>query len=325
MPPDSTPHATPEAAQPPENGGHAPDARRLGLALAALGVVYGDIGTSPLYAVKECFHGPHAIALTTVNIMGVLSLILWSLIIVVSVKYVVFMLRADNKGEGGVFALLSLLKAKSESTSPAGKAIFVFMAIFGAALLYGDGIITPAISVLSAMEGLGVATDAAQPFIVPGTCLVLISLFMVQKHGTERIGKVFGPVMVLWFATLATLGIMSIAQTPEVLAALNPWHAVRFFLENRLHGMIVLGSVILCITGGEALYADMGHFGRSPIRLSWCAMVMPALMLNYFGQGALLLSRPELAFNPFYGLVPSALLYPMVILATMARSSPPRP
>lgn len=332
MSPDSTPMPTqppaeiPTATQPPENAGHAPEsgdghapnARTLGLALAALGVVYGDIGTSPLYAVKECFHGPHAIALTTVNIMGVLSLILWSLIIVVSVKYVIFMLRADNKGEGGVFALLSLLNAKSENTSRAGKAVFVVMAIFGAALLYGDGIITPAISVLSAMEGLGVATDAAQPFIVPATCVVLISLFMVQKHGTERIGKVFGPVMVLWFATLAALGIMSIVQTPEVLAALNPWHAVRFFLENHLHGMIVLGSVILCITGGEALYADMGHFGRSPIRLSWCAMVLPALMLNYFGQGALLLSRPELAFNPFYGLVPGALLYPMVALSTMA-------
>ncbi len=305
-----------------ENAPGAHDAhgtgRTMGLALAALGVVYGDIGTSPLYAVKECFHGPHAIALSTVNIMGVLSLILWSLIIVVSVKYVVFMLRADNKGEGGVFALLSLLNAKNDTTSRRGKAVFVFMAIFGAALLYGDGIITPAISVLSAMEGLGVATHALDPFIVPGTCLVLISLFMVQKHGTDRIGKVFGPIMILWFLTLAGLGVASIARQPEVLAALNPWFAVRFFAENHLHGMIVLGSVILCITGGEALYADMGHFGRRPIRLSWCCMVMPALMLNYFGQGALLLAQPDLAFNPFYGLVPESLLYPMVALSTMA-------
>ncbi|MGE4264816.1 MAG: potassium transporter Kup [Desulfovibrio sp.] len=301
--------------------GHAPDhtqARTLGLALAALGVVYGDIGTSPLYAVKECFHGPHAMPLTSVNIMGVLSLILWSLIIVVSVKYVIFMLRADNKGEGGVFALLSLLNSRSETTSKRTKAIFVFMAIFGAALLYGDGIITPAISVLSAMEGLGVATNALEPFIVPGTCVVLISLFMVQKHGTDSIGKVFGPVMVVWFLTLAALGLAAVIRQPAILAALNPYYAVLFFATNQLHGMIVLGSVILCITGGEALYADMGHFGRKPIRLSWCAMVLPALMLNYFGQGALLLSNPDMAFNPFYALVPEPLLYPMVALATMA-------
>ncbi|SNS20253.1 KUP system potassium uptake protein [Humidesulfovibrio mexicanus] len=331
MPSDSTPQ---QPGQPETQAhGHVPDqtaaqapaptdghgsGRRLGLALAALGVVYGDIGTSPLYAVKECFHGPHAVPLSAVNIMGVLSLILWSLIIVVSVKYVVFMLRADNKGEGGVFALLSLLSAKNDTTSRAGKAVFVFMAMFGAALLYGDGIITPAISVLSAMEGLGVATDAAQPFIVPGTCLVLVSLFMVQKHGTARIGRIFGPVMILWFAALAALGLAEVVREPAVLAALNPWYAARFFMENHLHGMVVLGSVILCITGGEALYADMGHFGRGPIRLSWCAMVMPALMLNYFGQGALLLSRPETAFNPFYALVPETLLYPMVALATAA-------
>jgi len=347
MPSDSTPGADPTAPEaykgdadasvspqsPPapgggngggNGGGHGPHApgqapgRTLGLALAALGVVYGDIGTSPLYAVKECFHGPHAVPLTSVNIMGVLSLILWSLIIVVSVKYVIFMLRADNKGEGGVFALLSLLNSRSETTSKGSKAIFVFMAIFGAALLYGDGIITPAISVLSAMEGLGVATDAAQPFIVPGTCVVLISLFMVQKHGTARIGTIFGPVMVVWFVTLAVLGLAAVIRQPAILAALNPYYAVLFFATNHLHGMIVLGSVILCITGGEALYADMGHFGRKPIRLSWCAMVLPALMLNYFGQGALLLANPDLAFNPFYGLVPGALLYPMVALATLA-------
>jgi KUP system potassium uptake protein len=299
------------------HNGHAPG-RTLGLALAALGVVYGDIGTSPLYAVKECFHGPHAVALSPVNIMGVLSLIAWSLFVVVSLKYVMFVMRADNKGEGGIFALLALVKPLITGTGKKNHSLLISSAIFGAALLYGDGIITPAISVLSAMEGLGVATDAAQPFIVPGTCAVLVSLFMVQKHGTERIGKVFGPVMVVWFFTLAGLGLAAIAQRPEVLAALNPVHAARFFTENHLHGMVVLGSVVLCITGGEALYADMGHFGHRPIRLSWYVMVLPALLLNYFGQGALLLSRPDLAFNPFYGLVPNVLLYPMVILSTMA-------
>ena len=250
--------------------------------------------------------------------MGVLSLIAWSLIMVVSFKYVLFVMRADNKGEGGIFALLALIKPHMAGSGKRGHALLIGSAIFGAALLYGDGIITPAISVLSALEGLGVATDAAQPFIVPGTCLVLISLFMVQKHGTERIGKVFGPVMVTWFMVIAALGAGAIIQTPEVLAALNPWHAARFFMENHLHGLVVLGSVVLCITGGEALYADMGHFGLRPIRLSWYAMVLPALLINYFGQGALLLTRPDAAPNPFYALVPGALLYPMVALATMA-------
>ncbi|MBU1039613.1 MAG: potassium transporter Kup [Proteobacteria bacterium] len=290
----------------------------MALALAALGVVYGDIGTSPLYAVKECFHGPHAIPLLPVNIMGVLSLIVWSLTIVVSVKYVMFVLRADNKGEGGVFALLALLHTAVEGKSKARYAVVIFLGIFGAALLYGDGIITPAISVLSAMEGLSVATDALTPFIIPGTCLVLITLFMMQRHGTEKIGKVFGPIMILWFSTLAILGLVAIADNPVILAAVNPYYAVRFFMENHLHGMVVLGSVVLCITGGEALYADMGHFGRVPIRLSWYCMVLPSLLLNYFGQGALLLTDPTKSFNPFYGLVPGFLLYPMVALSTMA-------
>ncbi|MDQ7834194.1 MAG: potassium transporter Kup [Humidesulfovibrio sp.] len=290
----------------------------MALALAALGVVYGDIGTSPLYAVKECFHGPHAIPLLPINIMGVLSLIVWSLTIVVSIKYVMFVLRADNKGEGGVFALLALLHKAVEGKSKAKYALVVFLGIFGAALLYGDGIITPAISVLSAMEGLSVATDAATPIIIPGTCLVLITLFMMQKHGTEKIGKVFGPIMIVWFSTLAVLGLVAIAKQPGILAAVNPYYAVLFFMENHLHGMVVLGSVVLCITGGEALYADMGHFGRVPIRLSWYCMVLPALLLNYFGQGALLLAEPDKSFNPFYGLVPGFLLYPMVALATMA-------
>jgi KUP system potassium uptake protein len=317
--PDSHTHAA--QPHPEDNGeGHGQHAsgRNLGLALAALGVVYGDIGTSPLYAVKECFHGPHAVALLPVNILGVLSLIIWSLLIVVSLKYVMFVMRADNKGEGGIFALLALVKSSVEGTGKKRHALLISSALFGAALLYGDGIITPAISVLSAMEGMNVATDAAEPFILPGTCVILMLLFMMQKYGTERIGKVFGPLMIIWFAVIAALGLVSISQRPEVLAAVNPLFAVRFFAENHLHGLVVLGSVVLCITGGEALYADMGHFGRRPIRLSWYAVVMPALMLNYFGQGALLLAKPDMAFNPFFALVPQALLYPMVALATLA-------
>ena len=315
--PVGTSRQEPGETQPGGHDSHS-QARTMALALAALGVVYGDIGTSPLYAVKECFHGPHAIAVLPVNIMGVLSLIVWSLTIVVSLKYVMFVLRADNKGEGGVFALLALLHKTVEGKSAAKYNLVIFLSIFGAALLYGDGIITPAISVLSAMEGLSVATDAATPFILPGTCLVLVTLFMMQKHGTEKIGKVFGPVMVVWFSTLAVLGLLAIIRHPGILAAVNPYYAVRFFAENHFHGMVVLGSVVLCITGGEALYADMGHFGPRPIRLSWYSMVLPALLLNYFGQGALLLADPEKAFNPFYGLVPEFLLYPMVGLATMA-------
>ncbi|HWR04820.1 MAG TPA: KUP/HAK/KT family potassium transporter [Humidesulfovibrio sp.] len=301
-----------------EGRAHHASGRTMGLALAALGVVYGDIGTSPLYTVKECFHGPHAVALLPVNIMGVLSLILWSLFIVVSLKYVMFVMRADNKGEGGIFALLALVKSSVEGTGKKRHTLLISSAMFGAALLYGDGIITPAISVLSAMEGMNVATDAAEPFILPGTCIILMLLFMMQKHGTERIGKVFGPLMILWFAVIAALGVASITQRPEILAAVNPVHAVRFFVENHLHGMVVLGSVVLCITGGEALYADMGHFGRQPIRMSWYTVVLPSLMLNYFGQGALLLAKPDMAFNPFFGLVPQVLLYPMVALATIA-------
>jgi len=303
-----------------QNGGHGPhgSGRNLGLALAALGVVYGDIGTSPLYAVKECFHGPHAVALLPVNIMGVLSLIVWSLTIVVSLKYVMFVMRADNKGEGGIFALLALIKSSVEGTGKKRHGLLISAALFGAALLYGDGIITPAISVLSAMEGMNVATNAAEPFILPGTCIILVLLFWVQKHGTEHIGKVFGPLMILWFAVIAALGVASIAARPEILAAVNPVYAYRFFAANSFHGLVVLGSVVLCITGGEALYADMGHFGPRPIRLSWYVMVLPALLLNYFGQGALLLAKPDMAFNPFFALVPELLLYPMVALATMA-------
>ncbi|MGD9608613.1 MAG: potassium transporter Kup [Desulfovibrionaceae bacterium] len=289
--------------------------RTMALSLGALGVVYGDIGTSPLYAIKECFHGMHAIAVTPANVLGVLSLIFWSLTMVITVKYVLFITRADNRGEGGIFALLELLP---KDLSPNHRKILAFLALFGAALLYGDGVITPAISVLSAVEGLNVATDAAEPLVVPITCLILFGLFMVQRRGTAGIGRVFGPVMLLWFTVLAVFGIRAIVSAPEVLAAINPVHAVTFFMRNHLHGMVVLGAVVLCITGGEALYADMGHFGRRPIQYSWCAIVFPCLLLNYFGQGAGLLRDPTIAPNPFYSLVPSSLIYPMAALSTMA-------
>jgi KUP system potassium uptake protein len=290
----------------------------LSLALGALGVVYGDIGTSPLYTIKECFHGIHAVVPNEGNILGVLSLIAWSLTIVVSIKYIIFMMRADNRGEGGIFALLALVPSAAKLKSPHARGVVVFAALLGASLLYGDGFITPAISVLSAVEGLEVATSAAQSFIVPLTCTILFLLFLVQRQGTAGIGNVFGPIMIVWFAALSALGLMHILQNPHILVALNPVYAFKFFAEHHVHGLVVLGSVVLCITGGEALYADMGHFGRNPIRLSWFTLVFPALILNYFGQGALLLDRPDLAVNPFYGLVPRPLLYPMVGLSTIA-------
>ncbi len=293
--------------------------RTLALALAALGVVYGDIGTSPLYAVKECFHGLHAIALTQANILGVMSLIFWSLTMVVTIKYVLFILRADNEGEGGIYALAALFLGRGAGeVSERRVKRLVVLAIFGAALLYGDGLITPVISVLSAVEGLNVATTAAEPYILPLTCGILFALFMIQRQGTERIGRVFGLVMILWFASLAALGLMQLFRRPEILAALDPRHAATFFAANRLHGLVVLGAVVLVITGGEALYADLGHFGRRPIQLSWLTMVFPALLLNYFGQCALLLENPQAASNPFYQLAPRSLLYPLVALATAA-------
>ncbi len=296
---------------------HGSNGLKLGLVLGALGVVYGDIGTSPLYAIKECFHGHHAIETSASNIMGVLSLVVWSLTIVVSIKYIIFIMRADNRGEGGIFALLALVPGE-DRLSPGMRNFMILAALAGAALLYGDGFITPAISVLSAIEGLEVATDAARDLVVPMTCVVLLVLFLFQRHGTTGIGKVFGPVMLIWFTAIALLGIGEIARNPGILWAVNPIHAYRFFAQNHLHGLVVLGSVVLVITGGEALYADMGHFGKRPIRLSWFGMVFPSLLLNYFGQGALLLSNPDFAPNPFYGLVPRPLLYPMVGLSTVA-------
>ena len=297
----------------------SPVTRRWSLALGALGVVFGDIGTSPLYAIKECFHGLHAIEVTEGNVLGVLSLVFWSLSVVISLKYLGFIMKADNRGEGGIFALLALVPGHDRA-GPRGRSgtAVVFAALFGAALLYGDGIITPAISVLSAVEGISVATPAAERLVLPLTVAILIGLFASQRHGTGRLGKVFGPVMLLWFAALATLGLRGILENPHVLAAVDPRHAVSFFAENHLHGLVVLGSVVLVITGGAALYADMGHFGRGPIRTAWYGMAFPALLLNYFGQGALVLARPELAVNPFYGLTPRPLLLPMVALATMA-------
>jgi KUP system potassium uptake protein len=288
------------------------------LALGALGVVYGDIGTSPLYAVRECFSGPHAVAVNPANLLGVASLIFWSLIIVVSTKYVGFILRADNRGEGGMFALLGLILGSNVPLAPRRRSAVVIAAIFGASLLYGEGIITPSISVLSAIEGLEVATGAAEPFIVPLTCVVIVALFALQKKGTSGIGRIFGPVMSVWFLTIAATGLGAILRSPLILTALGPWHAWEFFSINRMHGFVVLGSVVLCITGCEALYADLGHFGARAIRITWLWLACPALLLNYFGQCALLLDRPDASFHPFYALVPSPVLYPMVALSTIA-------
>ena len=284
-----------------------------GLALGALGVVYGDIGTSPLYALRECFLGSHSVEPTRLNVLGVMSLIFWSLIIVISIKYLVFVMRADNRGEGGILALMALIRTDGRRGW-----ILVALGLFGAALLYGDGMITPAISVLSAVEGLEVATNFFNPYIIPITIAILVGLFVIQSRGTEGIGKLFGPVMMIWFATLAILGLRWIIREPAVLAAVNPAYAVRFFAHNGLQGFLVLGSVFLVVTGGEALYADMGHFGRRPIRIAWFALVLPSLMLNYFGQSALLLSAPKDVEHPFYSMAPSWALYPLVVLATAA-------
>jgi KUP system potassium uptake protein len=291
--------------------------RLLTLSLAALGVVYGDIGTSPLYAMRECFYGPHGIEPTRGNVVGVLSLIFWALILVISIKYLVFVMRADNRGEGGILSLTSLATRLQEPAR--GKHwILVAMGLFGAALLYGDGMITPAISVLSAVEGLEIATPLFVPYVTVITVVILIGLFLIQRFGTGGVGKLFGPVTLIWFLTIAALGVAQIATTPAVLAAVNPYYAIDFFLRNGWQGYFILGAVVLVITGGESLYVDLGHFGARPIRLVWFSVVLPALLLNYFGQGALLISNPGAAENPFYLLVPKGLLYPMVVLATCA-------
>ena len=314
---------------------HGSDAAKL--ALGALGVVYGDIGTSPLYALKECVTLPHGVEPLAENIFGLLSLFFWAITLVVSVKYILYVMRADNNGEGGVLALMALAarvgQPKTEEIEGTKskkhkrhnwhevkrtKAVLIMLGLFGSALLYGDGVITPAISVLSAVEGLEVATHAFTPVVAPLTCVILVALFWVQKRGTGGIGAVFGPVTLCWFIAIGAMGLPWVIRHPEILSAVNPIHAVRFFANHGKHGFLVLGSVVLCITGGEALYADMGHFGVRSIRLAWYVCVFPALLLNYFGQGALLLERPAAVSNPFYAMVPSAWLYPMVGLATAA-------
>ena len=304
-----------EAAQPPE---HPVLKQSLAvLSLAALGVVFGDIGTSPLYAIKTVFDPEHGLPLTPKNIVGIISLIFWSLMMVVSLKYVTLILRANNHGEGGVMALLALAST-AVRRKPRLRHVLLLVGAFGAALFYGDSIITPAISVLSAVEGLEIATPVFRPYIVPIALVVLIALFLLQRWGTAGIGALFGPVMILWFGVLALIGIYNTLQAPEIFAALNPFEALDFGLRNRWLAFIALGGVVLALTGGEALYADMGHFGAKAIRVAWFALVLPALALNYFGQGALLLAKPEAIANPFYLLFPPWALYPMVALATAA-------
>jgi len=305
--------------------GHIPTAAHprgkllLALACGALGVVYGDIGTSPLYAVRECFHGDHGVAVNRQNVLGVLSLIFWALTLIISVKYIAFVLRADNKGEGGVLALLSLALPEKAGERARGSRRFVLLiGVFGAALLYGDGIITPAVSILSAVEGLKVATPKFEPYVIPITVVLIIGLFLLQRSGTGSVGYVFGPVTFIWFIAITLLGVRGILQDPSVFSAINPLYGINFLLHAGHSGFIVLGAVVLAITGGEALYADMGHFGRRPIRLAWYTIVCPALVINYFGQGAWLLSHPSARENPFYNLAPSWALYPMVVIATSA-------
>ena len=287
------------------------------LSLAALGIVYGDIGTSPLYAIRECFHGEYGIEPTPPNVLGVLSLILWSLLVVVTFKYLTFILQADNEGEGGVLALTALVQP-SLGRPRVHRGILISLGLFAAALLYGDGMITPAISVLSAIEGIRIVTPALEPYVIPVTLGILIALFWFQKHGTARVGAFFGPVTLLWFVVIAGLGLRSLAQEPAALASINPVYGFEFLVRNRLHGFFVLGAVFLVVTGAEALYADMGHFGKKPIRLTWAVVVLPSLMCSYMGQGALLLRHPEEAHHPFYVMAPSWALVPLVVLATAA-------
>ncbi len=285
------------------------------LVVTALGVVFGSIGSSPLYALKVCFIGHSSITPSPQNVLGLISLIFWSLLLVVSVKYAVFILKADDDGEGGVFAMLAILHKKMGASLGRG---LILAGLFGSALLYGDGLLTPVISVLAALEGLEVATTSAKPLVVPLTCGILVLLFWAQSHGTGKIGKFFGPVMILWFAVIGLLGVVAISRRPDILDAIHPVHGVTFFFNNGLRGFFLLGAVVLCVTGCEALYADMGHFGTKAIRISWYFVALPALLLNYFGQGALILHDPSNAGDPFFCLVPPTLLYPMVALSTAA-------
>jgi KUP system potassium uptake protein len=311
------PSAPPQTLAHPESHPHGK--RLLILALSALGVVYGDIGTSVLYALKECFGPTYGVSPTRDNVDGVLSLIFWSLTLVVSVKYIYFIMRADNRGEGGVLALLALVQQQRRATmSSRGMKLLIGVGLFGSALLYGDGVITPAISVLGAMEGIAVRQPQLTTWVPYISCAIIVALFSIQKYGTAKVGGVLGPITLTWFLAIGTLGLIEIVHVPEILLAINPWYGLKFFLENGTVAFTILGAVVLVITGAEALYADMGHFGRRPIRVAWYALVFPALLLNYFGQGALLLRDPSAADNPFYRMVPEPLLYPMVGLATLA-------
>lgn len=312
-----SPH--PGDASPPE----AIHGSLLALTMGALGVVYGDIGTSPLYAMRECFSPHHGLPVTPANILGILSLIFWSLVMVICVKYVGFVTRAHNRGEGGVLALLALTRAGTcDRSGPRGRFALLLLGLFGTALLYGDGIITPAISVLSAVEGLQVATHTFEPYVLPITVAILLGLFSVQRRGTAKVAAVFGPTLIVWFVVIGGLGLHRILQQepnhPSVFGAVNPLHAVRFLLENGRLGFLALSSVVLVVTGGEALYADMGHFGARPIRIAWFVLVLPALLLNYLGQGALLMEHAASVSNPFFELAPSWGLYPLVALSTVA-------
>ena len=286
------------------------------LAIGAIGVVYGDVGTSPLYTMKEIFNEAHGLFPDKVTVFGSISLIFWSLVMVICLKYVVFVMRADNRGEGGIMALMALALRNRHKANQ--RAIIVSLGLFGAALFYGDGIITPAISVLSAVEGLEVAAPALHPYIIPLTLVVLFGLFMFQSMGTERVGKLFGPVMLFWFVTLALMGVNSLVKSPDIIYALHPKYGFNFFATHHWHGFLALGAVVLALTGAEALYADMGHFGRKPIQFSWIVFVMPALLLNYLGQGALILRDPKAIVNPFYLLAPDWALYPLIALSTAA-------
>ena len=288
------------------------------LTLGALGVVFGDIGTNPLYALRQCFENFGEKSVTAGSVLGILSLIFWSLILVVCVKYLTFILRADHDGEGGTLAMLALIQKKRPPLLTAKPGALVLMVLFGSALLYGDGVITPAISVLSAVEGIKIATPGTQGMVVPVSLAILIGLFLLQSRGTGVVGKLFGPVMAVWFLAIAALGVVGILQAPQILRALNPIAGLAFMVRHGWLGFTVLGGVVLCFSGAEALFADLGHFGRLPIRLGWYALVLPALLLNFFGQGAFLLTHPTEVENPFYTLVPHVLLYPMVALATIA-------
>jgi KUP system potassium uptake protein len=330
--PQGAHQSTPTGGHPAATGTHAtlhavhhrpgdnPVGRQLAvLTLTALGVVYGDIGTSPLYSIKECFGREFGLTASIGNVYGVLSLIVWSLVLIVSIKYVMYILRADNKGEGGVLALLALiLQRQHRDTDRWSRAVLVTIGLFGGAFLYGDGIITPAISVLGAVEGLEVVTPALARFVVPIAFVIIATLFYFQYKGTAKVGGAFGWIMFVWFITIGVLGVMEIVNHPEVFTAINPWHAVRFFADHPTRSFVVLGAVVLVITGGEALYADMGHFGRKPIRYAWFGFVLPSLLLNYFGQGALLLRMPQAVENPFYLLAPRSFQIPLLVIATLA-------